>query len=266
MDFCTIASGSSGNCIYAGSEKTGILIDVGISGKRVNEGLAQIDRKGEELSGIFITHEHIDHIQGLGVLMRKYHLPVYASRGTVNAILRYGKLGKLDPELFHPLEMDQDLQLGDLSIKPFSISHDAAEPCGYRVTDGKGSVAVATDMGCYDDHIVEQLQNLDAIVLESNHDVNMLQVGPYPYPLKMRILGERGHLSNEAAGHLLIDILHDNMKKIFLGHLSKENNYEALALATVSSEITTCEETPYRADDFDISIAPRDHISEMIRI
>ncbi len=266
MDFCTIASGSSGNCIYAGSEKTGILIDAGISGKRVNEGLAQIDRSGSELAGIFITHEHIDHIQGLGVLMRKYQLPVYASHGTVRAIIGSNKLGRLDLSLFHPVEMDQDLQLGDLTIKPFSISHDAAEPCGYRVSDGRGSVAVATDMGCYDDHIVEQLQNLDAIVLESNHDVNMLQVGPYPYPLKMRILGERGHLSNEAAGHLLIDILHDNMKKIFLGHLSKENNYEALALATVTGEITSDGRTPYRADDFDICVAPRDHVSDMVTV
>ncbi len=265
MDFCSIASGSSGNCIFAGSDQTGLLIDAGVSGKRIAGGLQEIDRRPEELGGILLTHEHIDHIQGLGVLMRKYHLPVYATAGTIEYILGCGKLGRLDASLFHFIKSDEAFRIGDLSVTPFAISHDAAEPVGYRIEEsGSGKAcAVATDMGCFDEYTVEHLKNLNALLLESNHDVNMLQVGPYPYPLKQRILGRRGHLSNETAGHLLTQILHDNMQKIFLGHLSKENNYEALALATVCSEVTVSE-TRWKADDFDIAIAPRDHISDVV--
>ncbi len=265
MDLCSIASGSSGNCIYAGTDSTSILVDVGVSGKRITSSLAEIDRKGEEIDGILVTHEHSDHIQGLGVLARKFHIPVYGTRGTINYILGCGKLGKLDESLFHVINTDEGFTIGDMDIMPFRISHDAAEPCGYRLSDGKSSLAVATDMGEYDEYTVEHLRGLDAVLLESNHDVNMLEVGPYPYPLKRRILGKRGHLSNEVAGHLLCEVLHDQMKKVFLGHLSKENNYEALALATVRSEVTLGD-TPYTADDFDISVAPRDQRSALITV
>ncbi len=271
MDLCSIASGSSGNCIYAGTESAAVLIDVGVSGKRISEGLAQIDRKPEELSGILLTHEHIDHIQGLGVMMRKYHIPVYGTPGTLEYIIGCGKLGRLDPQLFRFIRPDEDFAIGNVKITPFRISHDAAEPVGYRLdetaADGsiRKSAAVATDLGCYDEYIVEKLSKLDAIVLEANHDVNMLEAGPYPYPLKRRILGQRGHLSNETAGKLLTDILHDHMKKVFLGHLSKENNYDALALATVCSEVTVSD-TVYRGDDFDISVAPRSVCSECIAL
>ncbi len=271
MDLCTIASGSSGNCIFVGTDSTGVLVDAGVSGKRITTGLASLDRKPEELGGVLITHEHIDHIQGLGVLMRKYHVPVYATPGTIEYILGCGKLGKLDSTLFHFIHPDEEFMIGDVKVSPFRISHDAAEPVGYRLneTDSQGicrkAVAVATDLGCYDEYIVERLSGLDALVLEANHDVNMLEAGPYPYPLKRRILGQRGHLSNETAGHLLTDILHDNLKKVFLGHLSKENNYEALALATVCTEVTVSD-TQYRGDDFDISIAPRDVCSSCVTV
>ncbi len=265
MDFCSIASGSSGNCIFAGTDHASVLVDAGVSGKRVTAGIWELERKPEEIGGILVTHEHIDHIQGLGVLMRKYHIPVYGTPGTLEYILGCGKLGKLDAQLFHFIHPDEPFRIGDMSITPFHISHDAAEPVGYRIEDTQGgkSCAVATDMGCFDEYTVEHLKDLDAIVLESNHDINMLQVGPYPWPLKQRILGQKGHLSNESAGHLLSQILHDNMKKVYLGHLSKENNYDALALATVCSEVTVSD-TRWKAEDFDIAIAPRDHNGEKV--
>ena len=258
MEFCTIASGSSGNCTYVGSERTAVLIDVGLSGKKIESGLAVIDRHPSELAGILITHEHIDHIAGLGVLARRYHLPIYATPGTVEYLYGTGmrQVGKIDPGLIHMVRADETFTIGDLTVSPFRTSHDAAQPVAYRIENGGRAMAVATDMGCYDDDTVMHLKHLDGIVLESNHDVNMLEVGPYPYPLKQRILGEKGHLSNELAGHLLCDILHDDMKAILLGHLSAENNYAALALATVCSEITMGD-NPYHGDDFSIEVAAR---------
>ena len=261
MDFCTIASGSSGNCTYAGTEHTALLVDAGISGKRITQGLAGIDRKPEELSGILVTHEHSDHIKGLGVLARKYHLPVYTTAGTAEYLWKSASIGNIDPDLIRIIHPDEPFNIGDMTIEAFRIHHDAAQPVGFRMTDGKRSCAVATDMGCYDDSIVEHLKGLDCILIESNHDVNMLQVGPYPYPLKQRILGELGHLSNELSGRLLCDILHDGLKTILLGHLSKENNYPALALATVCSEITMGD-NPYRGDELPIEVARRDEPSD----
>ena len=265
MDFCTIASGSSGNCIYAGTDSTAVLVDVGMSGKKIEEGLRMIDRSPTELAGILITHEHIDHIAGLGVMARRYHLPLYMTRGTAAYIAGCVQMGKIDPDLIHIVRKDECFSVGDLMIHPFSISHDAAEPVGYRIEGGGKKIAVATDMGCYDEYTVEHLKDLDSLVLEANHDLNMLQVGPYPYPLKRRIMGDKGHLSNEHAGRLLGEILHDGMQTIFLGHLSVENNYEALAMATVTTEITYGD-NPYRADDFRIQVAPRYTPSEMAHL
>lgn len=257
MRLMSIASGSSGNCIYVGDDNTHILIDTGISKKRVEEGLKQIDLSPADLSGIFITHEHSDHISGLGVMSRKYNIPIFGTYETLEAIKLCNSLGPVNRELYHEVIPDKELRLNTLSIKPFSISHDAANPVAYRVETEKEAVAVATDMGVFDDYIVDNLRNLDAIVLEANHDIRMLQTGVYPYYLKQRILGDRGHLCNEMAGRLLDMILNDSLKKIFLGHLSKENNYEALAFESVRMEINLSD-SEYRADDFDISVAKRD--------
>lgn len=265
MRLCSIASGSSGNCIYVGSENTHVLIDAGISGKRVEAGLKELELCGKDLDAILVTHEHADHIQGLGVLARKFNIPIYTTGGTADAISRIKSVGKLPEGIFHEIREDEPFTVKDLTIRPFQISHDAAQPVGYRVEHGKKSVGVATDLGRYGEYLIDRLQDLDALLLESNHDVRMLQVGPYPYILKQRILGDRGHLSNENAGRLLCRLLHDNMKAVFLGHLSKENNYEALAFETVCSEVTLGD-NPYRAGDFKIQVAGRDRISEIIEI
>lgn len=265
MRFVSIASGSSGNCIYIGSEETHILIDAGISNRRIEQGLNEIGLKGSDLNGILITHEHSDHIRGLGVLARKYGLPVYSTKETLDAISNVKSLGDYPKELLHPIYHDVDFYVGDLEIKPFRIDHDAANPVAYRVQYERKSVAVATDMGHYSQYVVDHLQGLDALLLESNHDVRMLEAGPYPYYLKKRILGDFGHLSNENAGRLLSCLLHDNLKHILLGHLSKENNYEELAYETVRQEIGYSD-TPYGESDFPITVAKRDAMSPIITL
>lgn len=265
MRFVSIASGSSGNCVYIGSDRTHLLVDAGISGKRIEQGLNEIGIKGGELTGILITHEHSDHIKGLGVLARKFGVPIYGTKETLEEIQNTASLGSMDQGLFHPILPDVEFSAGDLTVCPFRVDHDAANPVAYRVQGERRSVAVATDMGHFDQYVVDHLQNLDALLLEANHDVRMLETGPYPYYLKRRILGDHGHLSNENAGRLLCQVLHDGLKHIFLGHLSKENNYEELAYETVRLEITEGD-NPYKAVDFSISVAGRDRMSEIITI
>lgn len=266
MEFCSIASGSSGNSIFVGTDHASILIDAGISCKRITEALKKLDRKPQDLTGILITHEHRDHIAGLGVLSRKARVPMYATAATIRQILRYAPLGEIDRDLFHEIRADEPFMVGDVAVQAFHISHDAADPVAYRMESSGKSVAVATDMGCYGTYEVEHLRGLDALLIESNHDVNMLQVGPYPYPLKRRILGEKGHLSNDAAGRLLTEVLHDNMKQVYLGHLSETNNYGALAYATVVSEINESGECPYHEGDIPIEVASRDHPMDVLEL
>lgn len=265
MRLCSIASGSSGNCIYVGSDCAHVLIDAGISGRRVEAGLNSLELTGRDLDGILITHEHSDHIKGLGVIARKYGIPIYATGGTVDAMVRSGSLGKIPEGIFREIREDEPFLIKDLVVNPFTIPHDAAQPVGYRLECGEHSVGIATDLGKYNEYIIENLQNLDALLLEANHDIRMLQVGRYPYYLKQRIMGDRGHLSNENAGQLLCRLLHDNLKAVFLGHLSKENNYEELAYETVCSEVTMGD-NPYKSKDFKIQVAKRDYISETVTV
>lgn len=265
MRLVSIASGSSGNCIYVGSDNTHILVDAGISNKRIEQGLNEIGVKGCELNAVVITHEHSDHTKGLGVLARKHGVPIYGTRETLEEISGQKYLGEYPRDLFREVCPDVEFVVGDLELQPFSIDHDAANPVAYRIRHEKKCVAVATDMGHYDQYIIDHLQGLDALLLESNHDVNMLQTGPYPYYLKRRILSDHGHLSNENAGRLLNHILHDNIKQILLGHLSKENNFEALAYETVKLEIDQGE-GPYRSRDFSIAVAKRDEMSQIVNL
>lgn len=262
---CSIASGSSGNCIYAGSDTTHILIDTGISGKRAEAGLKQLELSMRDIDGIFITHEHSDHIQGLGVLSRKYEVPIYCTDKTRDAILADSSVGTIDPALFQTIRPDENVVLKDLNIHPIHISHDAADPVAYRIAHGRQKCAVMTDLGVYNDYIVENLKGVDAVLLEANHDIRMLQVGPYPYMLKKRILGDRGHLSNEASGQLLCRILHDNIQAIVLGHLSKMNNLPELAYETVRMEVAMSD-VPYSGNEFPLYVAKRTEVSEVITI
>lgn len=265
MRLLSIASGSSGNCIYVGDDNTHILVDAGISKKRIEEGLNKIGLAVKDLSAVFVTHEHIDHIGGLGVLTRQCEAPVYATGGTIQGIFRTASLGKIDVGRFFEIEEDQCITIGDILVDSMKISHDAAQPVAYRFFAQGKKIAVATDLGMITEENEEKLKGMDAILLEANHDVNMLQVGPYPYYLKQRILGNRGHLSNENAGRLLSRIVHDDLKHIFLGHLSKENNMPALAYEAVRLEITMGE-NPYKASDFPIDIAKRSEPSFVVNV
>ncbi len=265
MRLCSIASGSSGNCTYVGSDCTHVLVDVGISGKRVESGLNTLGITAKEVDGILITHEHADHVAGLGVLARKYDIPIYATKGTIKAIQCMKQVGDIDSELFCEIREDEKFILKDLTVNPMRISHDAAQPVAYRISYGSKKVGICTDLGVFDEYTVDCLRGMDAVLIEANHDVNMLQVGPYPYYLKQRILGDRGHLSNENSGKLLSRILHDGLKEIILGHLSKENNLPELAYEAVRMEINMGD-TPYKASDFQLTVAKRDDVSRIVEI
>lgn len=265
MNLVSIASGSSGNCIYTGNDETHILVDAGISGKRIEQGLNSIGIKADELSGILITHEHADHIAGLGVISRRYGIPLYATRGTFEGIKSAKSLGEIPQELFNVISVDNDFYINDVKISPVNISHDANEPCAYKISSGEKSVGICTDLGTYNDYIVDCFNGVNAILLEANHDVNMLQVGRYPYQLKRRILSDRGHLSNENSGRLLCRLLHNDLKTILLGHLSEENNLAELAYETVRLEIMI-DECDYKPEDFEIMVASRSERSKLIAV
>ena len=249
MRLCSVASGSSGNCIYAGTDTTHLLVDVGISGKRTEAGLNELGVSMRDIDGILVTHEHSDHIAGLGVLARKYGTPIYATNGTIRAIQNTPSVGKII--------------IKDMVCNPLKISHDAAEPVAYRIQHGKKRIAIVTDLGTYNDYTIESLRGMDALVLEANHDIHMLQAGPYPYPLKQRILGDRGHLSNERAGQLLCSLIHDDLQAVVLGHLSRENNMPELAYEAVRIEVTL---EQGKNMDFPMYVASRNEVSQVIHI
>ena len=265
MRMCPIASGSSGNSVYVGSNTTHILVDAGISKKRIEEGLKSVGLKGGDIDAILITHEHADHIQGLGVFVRKYPVPIYGTAATLKQIQLTNSLGYIPPELFIEITPDKEFTLGDICVSSMHISHDAADPVAYSFAKGDKHMAIATDMGEYTDYTIEHLKGMDALLLEANHDIRMLQVGPYPYQLKQRILSERGHLSNEAAGRLLSDIACDRLQTIILGHLSKENNLPELAYETVRLEIETGDQE-YHADDFEMIVAKRSEPTRIVEV
>lgn len=234
MKMCSIASGSSGNCSYISNKSTGVLIDAGISGKKIEQGLDSIGVNPKDIKGLLITHEHSDHVKGVGVLARKYEIPIYGTAETINSMLKSSSIGRIPEGLFRYVKPDESFMIEELEVRPFSISHDAANPVCYTFHSDNKKIGYATDLGKYDDYIVENLRDSDLLFLEANHDVNMLMVGSYPYYLKQRILGDHGHLSNDLSANLICELLHDKLKHVILAHLSKENNFEALAYETVA--------------------------------
>lgn len=262
MNLCSIVSGSSGNCTFVGSKHTKLLIDAGVSCKRIESGLNSIHVKPDDIQGILITHEHSDHIAGLGTLYRRYQIPIYGTVETIHSILKTKNIGKISEELIHYVEPDTKFMIDDIMVEPFAISHDAANPVCYTFQADGHKVGMATDLGKYDDYIISKLESSEILLLEANHDVNMLMVGGYPYYLKQRILGDRGHLSNENSAKLIRRLFHDKLKYIALAHLSKENNYEELAYETVRLELNEFMEDS-KAGKI-LSVARRDLPSEML--
>ncbi len=263
MKLCSIASGSSGNCIYIGSEKTNLLVDAGISAKRIENGLNGLEIHPDTIQGILITHEHSDHVSGLGILARRYHIPIYATYETAAAIMQIKSLGEIPEGLFHYINPDESFLIQDIEVEPFSTSHDASNPVCYTLNSGNHKIGFATDLGTYDDYIVSKLEESEILFIEANHDVNMLMVGKYPYYLKQRILGLRGHLSNDTSAELICRLMNQKLKHIFLAHLSKENNYEELAYETVYSELLS---KGCNTGGFHLSVAHREQPSQMVMI
>ncbi|HPJ00544.1 MAG TPA: MBL fold metallo-hydrolase [Enterococcus sp.] len=228
-----LASGSSGNSLFIETEKKKILVDAGLSGKKITSLLGEVGRKPEELDAILVTHEHHDHIHGVGVLARKYKLDVYANEKTWQAMSPL--IGNVAVEQKHIFEMGKILTFGDMDIESFGVSHDAAAPQFYRFYKNGKSFVILTDTGYCSDYLRGTIRGADAYLMESNHDLEMLRMGAYPWNLKQRILGDRGHLSNEDGALVMTDILTDNTKRIYLGHLSRENNLKELAHMTMEN-------------------------------
>lgn len=261
IEFTTLASGSSGNSVYIGTENTKILIDAGVSGVRIESVLKDINVKPEDLDAIFITHEHADHVNGVGVLSRRYNLPVYATHGTwSNMPLKVGEIYKPNKKFVYP---NEKVFLNDIQIKPFEIPHDAKEPVCYSVFWKDVKLAVATDMGHVTKNVIENIRFCDGLVLESNHDEVMVKNGPYPAMLKERLLGKHGHLCNETSAKLLACVMNDKLKNVFLSHISKENNTPDLAYVTVAS---TLEEFGIKVQrDVNLHISEDYGITEIIK-
>ena len=235
LKFCSLYSGSSGNCLFVSTNNTKVLIDCGTSCKKICEGLASIDSSIEDIDAILVTHEHSDHVQGLGMVSKKFNIPVYANLETWNAMEKQKeKISEKNIKLF---ENDKDFLLNDLTIHPFTTPHDAANPCGFSIHNGKKRLSIATDWGFMDNRIFEQLQNSSFVLLESNYEPELLDASKYPYHLKQRIKGPNGHLSNETAGKTISELMKKDLKEVILGHLSKENNFPELAYKTVAEQL-----------------------------
>ncbi len=205
INFCSIYSGSSGNCLFINSNHTKILIDAGVSCKKIGEGLDSIGTSLADIDAILVTHEHSDHVQSIGTISQKFNIPVYANLETWDAMEK--QRNKMAPTNIHTFENDQDFQINDLTIHPFSTPHDAANPCGFNIHNGTKKLSIATDLGHMDNRLISELYDSSFVFLESNYDPEILKVSKYPFPLKRRISGPHGHLSNASAGKTIFNLL-----------------------------------------------------------
>lgn len=233
LTFCSLASGSKGNAYVLCSGRAKILIDAGISAKRIKDQLAEIGVAPESLDGILVTHEHSDHINGIRVLSSKYDIPVYANEETMEELLH--KCPELAPKNVRTFSAGENFYIQDIDISPFATPHDSVYSVGYSLYNGQHKVTVATDLGHMNARILQAAANSDILVLESNHDLHMLINGPYPQMLKRRIQGKYGHLSNEACGRTLAQLCKGHIGQVLLAHLSEENNTPQTAYATVKA-------------------------------
>ncbi len=233
LTFCVLASGSRGNCIYISSGAASILVDAGLSAKQIERRLRSKRLSPRQLDGIVLSHEHVDHAQGVGVLSRRFGLPVYISRNLKNADDVLGKLSGLCT-----FECGSTFQIQDLIIHPFSVSHDAADPAGFTVAHNGKTIGIATDLGIATSMVKQHLKRCSALILEANHDPALLTSGPYPWPVKQRIRSRTGHLSNLESRDLLKEVQHEHLRHVILAHLSETNNTAQKAYDSVSEAIT----------------------------
>ncbi len=254
---CPLFSGSSGNSCYIGNEDEGILIDAGRSAKQLENALKNNGLDIASVKALFVTHEHTDHISGLRVLASRHNIKVYATGGTLSALEDMGELSdKISYEVISP----DGSEAAGMIVKAFPTSHDCRESCGFTVQTPDGrSVAIATDLGYISDEVRAAVSGCDTVMIESNHDVNMLQNGDYPYILKRRILSDSGHLSNDSCARELSDFVRNGTTRIILAHLSEHNNIPQLAYITSRSALSSAGMVEKR--DFLLSVAPRENLS-----
>ncbi|MBR0491767.1 MAG: MBL fold metallo-hydrolase [Clostridia bacterium] len=263
LNFCSLYSGSSGNSLFVQSENTNLLVDCGVSAKKIETALTDLNINPNSIDGILITHEHSDHVQGLGVFAKKFNVPVFVNKQTLDAMPKQKeKLESCNANITN-FEVGDHLEIKNLKIKSFSIPHDAANPCGFTITDNCKTIGIATDIGHMTTDILKELEPSDFLLLESNYDPEVLKCSPYPYHLKQRIAGPNGHLPNEMAGKTISYLLKSNLKKAMLGHLSKENNFPELAYKSVVEELIS---NSYDENSLSLSVASRDVHGKIIQI
>ena len=235
LNFCSLYSGSSGNSLFVETPNTKILVDAGVSCKKIETALNDININPSSLDGILVTHEHIDHVQALGTLSKKYDLPVFVNQETLDAMPKQrDKISDKNIKLF---KVNDNFEIGDLKIHSFSIPHDAANPCGFSLYKDDKKISIATDIGHMTNSILKNLEESLFVLLEANYDPEILRCTSYPFSLKSRIAGPTGHLSNEIAGKTISYLLQSGLKNAMLGHLSKESNFPELAYQTVVDEL-----------------------------
>ena len=261
FNFCSLYSGSSGNSLFVESENTKLLIDAGVSSKKIENALNSLEIAPESIDGILITHEHSDHVQGLGTFAKKYNLPVFVNQKTLDAMPKQKE--KISEKNINIFKIEEKFEIGDLKIKPFSIPHDAANPCGFNIFKDNKKISIATDIGHMTRGILKNLEDSIFIMLESNYDPDVLMYSKYPYPLKSRIAGPNGHLSNELAGKTISHLLNSGLQQAILGHLSKQSNFPELAYKTVVDELMS---TNYDENSLKLSVASRDMPGNIVKI
>ena len=259
FQFCSLSSGSSGNCYLAGTDRTLVLIDAGISAKQIADRLKTLGLSPSDLSGVLITHEHSDHIKGIDTLSNKYGLPMYMNAATEEQVRKLCKNG--DRMEIRTFRNEDPFLLEDLEVLAFPVSHDAADTVGFSLKKGNAKLCTATDTGCVTEKILSELTDADLVVMEANHDEEILKMGRYPWFLKQRILSDCGHLSNESAGRALARIIREDPRprQILLAHLSKENNFPEMAWQTVVNVLES--EDIFLGEDLRIDMLMRDEMS-----
>ena len=261
MIFSPLYSGSSGNCSVVSAGRTRVLVDTGMPGKAVISALAEVGIDPGELSAIVVTHEHIDHVRGVGILSRKYDLPVYANEGTWRAMSPM--IGGVAMKNIRTFVTGQNFYIGDIDALPFPLSHDAAEPVGYSFSFKGSRLVYMTDTGRVTEALREKASGADLVFLEANHDVDMLRTGPYPYQLKKRILSDKGHLSNDSAAELVKKLYPTGVRRVILAHLSKENNTERIAYGAVRDELI---KNGIPEKDCFLAVAHRDRVTGIFEL
>ncbi len=262
IKFCSLYSGSSGNSLFFSDGETRLLIDAGLSAKKIIQALCSIGEDPSELSAVLISHEHSDHIRGAGIISRKFGIPIFANEATWEAMeLLLGPVEVCNKACF---KTGEEFGIGKVTVKTFHIPHDASEPVGFNLYAQDKKVTVATDIGHINPQLLECFENSDLMLLESNHDPEMLKVGPYPFHLKRRIAGESGHLSNETAGEVIAHMAERGTKRFLLGHLSRENNFPELAYQTVCNALGARAEE--NGGDICLAVVLRDKVGQVIEL